>query len=299
MLKEFPLSKVNLENGETIAYRKAGNGKQTILLIHGNMSSSVHFDTTMEALEDRYTVYAVDLRGFGDSTYHQPINSLYDFALDIQLWIEQLDLKDLIVLGWSTGGGVALELAALLPTIIKKAILLESVGIKGYPMFKKDEKGQPILTERISTKEEIAQDAVQVIPALQAFESNNRDFFKMIYNYTIYNMNQPEPERYERYLDAILQQRNLIDVDYALVHFNMTDEHNGVTEGSNRVGLIQADVLIIQGEKDLVVPKLFAEETKKHLGDQAKLVLLEDSGHSPITDNFTQFINVLTEFVEN
>jgi 2-hydroxy-6-oxonona-2,4-dienedioate hydrolase len=298
MLREYPVKYLELENGETLAYRQAGNQGKTLLLIHGNMSSSVHFDTVMEELENDYIIYAVDLRGFGDTTYHQPINSLHDFAKDIKEFVEKLELKDVTALGWSTGGGIALELAADLPDLIKKVMLVESVGVKGYPMFKKDDKGQPILTERISTREEIASDPVQVVPAVQAFESQNKDFFRMIWNLTIYNLNQPEPERYERYLDAILKERNLVDVDYALVHFNMTNESNGVAEGSNRLRLVEADVLVIQGEKDLVVPKMFGLETKQYLGERAELVVLEDSGHSPITDNFSQFINILTNFVE-
>jgi 2-hydroxy-6-oxonona-2,4-dienedioate hydrolase len=298
MLREFPVKYLELDNGERLAYRQAGSQGKTLLLIHGNMSSSVHFDTVMEELENDYILYAVDLRGFGDTTYNQPINSLHDFAKDIKEFVEKMGLKDVTALGWSTGGGIALELAADLPDLIKKVVLVESVGVKGYPMFKKDEKGQPILTQRIHTREEIEADPVQVVPAVQAFEAQNRDFFRMIWNLTIYNLKQPETERYERYLDAILKERNLVDVDYALVHFNMTNESNGVAEGSNRLSLVQADVLIMQGEKDLVVPKMFGLETKKHLGEKAELVILEDSGHSPITDNFSQFINIFTNFVE-
>lgn len=297
MLKEYPVNFLNLHNGETLAYREAGTTGKTLLLIHGNMSSSIHFDTVMERLENEYKIYAVDMRGFGDSTYNQPIDSLYDFALDIKDFVEQLKLTDLTVLGWSTGGGVALELAVLLPDVVKKVILLESVGVKGYPIFKKDANGQPILTERLSTREEIAQDPIQVLPPLNAFKNNDREFFRTIYNFSIYNLKQPEPERYERYLDGIMKQRNLIDVDYALVHFNMTNDSNGVCEGTNRIKDVKADVLIIQGEKDLVVPKMFGLEIKQYLGDRAELALFDHVGHSPLTDDFETVIKKITEFM--
>jgi len=89
----------------------------------------------------------------------------------------------------------------------------------------------------------------------------------------------------------------LVDVDYALAHFNMTDEHNGVCMGNNSKADIKNPVLIIQGKDDLVVPVVFAEEMKKQLGDIADLVLLEDSGHSPLTDQFEKFIEVIKEFI--
>ncbi|ERJ11818.1 intracellular short-chain-length polyhydroxyalkanoate depolymerase [Haloplasma contractile] len=297
MLKEIPLNYQSLENGETLAYRKTGTKEETLLLIHGNMSSSIHYDIVMEELEDDYTIYAVDLRGFGESSYNKPVNSLHDFAKDIELFIKELNIDHFSVIGWSTGGGVALELAADLPQQVMKIILVESVGIKGYPMFKKDETGKPILTERISTKEEIAEDPVQVLPILKAYEMENTDFIRQIWNMTIYTNNKPSEERYERYLKEIIKQRNLVDVDYSLVHFNMTDESNGVADGSGRVNHIKAPVLIIQGEKDLVVPVNFAQETKKHLGQRSELKILKDSGHSPITDQFEAFIDAVREFM--
>ena len=61
-MKQYEVKTLLLSNGETIAYRECGHGDKTIILVHGNMSSSVHFQTTMEALENDYKVYAVDMR---------------------------------------------------------------------------------------------------------------------------------------------------------------------------------------------------------------------------------------------
>ena len=85
----------------------------------------------MEKFEKDYTVYALDLRGFGDSSFENEINSLRDFAEDVELFIKALDLKNVYLCGWSTGGGVVLEVAADMPDRIEKELLLDSVGIKG------------------------------------------------------------------------------------------------------------------------------------------------------------------------
>ena len=37
------------------------------------MTSSKHWDVLIEALDAKYTIYAIDLRGFGGSSYHHPI----------------------------------------------------------------------------------------------------------------------------------------------------------------------------------------------------------------------------------
>lgn len=292
-MKDYKVNYIDLSTGETIAYRQAGQGEKTILLVHGNMSSSVHYQKLMEALEDEYKVYALDMAGFGDSTYNRVCDTLHEFSRDVTAFIEALDLKDVYLMGWSTGGGVALETAADIPERIKKLLLQSSVGITGYPMFRKDEEGQPILTERIYKREDIEKDPVQVVPALQAFESNNREFFRYIWNLTIYNLAQPNEEDYEKYLDAIMKQRNLVDVDVALTVFNMTHDHNGVVDGSGRIDKVKAPVVIFHGEEDLVVPKDFALLTKKYFGDQADLIMFDDMGHSLFTDNFDRFYEAL------
>lgn len=277
-MKNYELKTLVLSNGETIAYREAGKGSKTVILVHGNMSSSVHFQTTMEAIENEYKVYAVDMRGFGDSSYNNELNSLRDFSEDIQLWVEALDLKDFNILGWSTGGGVVLELAADMPERVKKVFLLDSVGIKGYPMFKKDEKGQAILTQLITTKEEIKADPVQVLPILTAYATRNKDLLKMIWNAVIYNTVQPNEEDYDAYLEAMLKQRNLVDVDYSLVHFNMTSDTNLIGMGSGRMTLVKAPIVILHGKNDYVVPFNQAEEMKQYFGEQAVLIPFE-GGH--------------------
>lgn len=295
-MKNYELKTMVLSNGETIAYREAGSGSKTVILVHGNMSSSVHFQTTMEALESEYKVYALDMRGFGDSSYNNELNSLHDFSEDIQLWVKALDLKDFNILGWSTGGGVVLELAADMPERVNKVFLLDSVGIKGYPMFKKDEKGQPILTQLITTKEEIKVDPVQVLPILTAYATRNKDLLKMIWNAVIYNTVQPNEEDYDAYLEAMLKQRNLVDVDYSLVHFNMTSDLNLIGMGSGRMALVKAPIVILHGKNDYVVPFNQAEEMKQVFGDQAILIPF-DGGHSLPTDCFDQYISVLKEHI--
>ncbi len=69
-----------LQNGETHGYRYYPGGDKVIVLVHRNLASSKHFDTLMEVLPEEYTIYAIDMRGSGISTYNKPISSLRDFA---------------------------------------------------------------------------------------------------------------------------------------------------------------------------------------------------------------------------
>lgn len=295
-MRDYHLKSIELLNGESVTYREtADQAKPKLLLIHGNMSSSIHFQTLMNELEDHYHLISPDLPGFGSSTYNKEHHSLLDFAEDIESFVSGLSIEEFDVLGWSTGGGIALELAYLLPKQVKNVFLLSSVGVKGYPMFKKDEAFQPILTERLVTKEEIAADPVQVLPVLNFYATKNKEAMRSIWDAAIYINDKPEELEYQAYLEDIIKQVNLVDIDYSLVHFNITNESNGVNEGSGHIDGIQCPIVIIHGAKDMVVPLSQAELSKQAFGEQAKLHILEEAGHAIVTDNMKKLVEIIKE----
>ncbi len=291
-------SNVRIENGETITYRKAGAGKKILLLIHGNMTSSKHWEPFLKKIPSGYTAYAVDLRGFGDSSYYQPIDSLADFAEDIVMFARKLNLTRFTPLGWSTGGGVAMLLAAEHPELVEKMVLIETVSYRGYPIYRKNEKGEPIVGQFYGSKEEMAADPVQVAPVAAALEEGNSDFLKYLWDQLIYVVKKPEPEEYKENIAATMQQRNLVDLDWALASFNLSHSHNGVAEGNGLVDKINCPVLVFWGENDLVVTRSMVEETVEAIGSNARMVVLEKCGHSPITDALDKMWQEIIKFME-
>jgi pimeloyl-ACP methyl ester carboxylesterase len=84
---------------------------QPVLFVHGNVSSSLFWQTTMLALPAGYRPLAVDLRGFGD-TDPAPVDAtrgLGDYADDLAAVIAALGLDSAHLVGWSMGGGVILQ----------------------------------------------------------------------------------------------------------------------------------------------------------------------------------------------
>ena len=129
---------VTLSNGETIFYQKKNGGEDILLLLHGNLASSDQWDLLIEQLPSNYTIYAPDLRGYGKSTYNKPIKTFNDFATDIKLFCDELNLTAFHLMGWSNGGGVAMQFAANYPTRVDKLILLTSMSTRGYPAHNPD-----------------------------------------------------------------------------------------------------------------------------------------------------------------
>ncbi len=288
---------VKIENGETISYRKAGEGEKVLLLIHGNMSSSKHWEPFLKKIPPEFTAYAVDMRGFGDSSYQQPIDSLADFAEDMVMFTRKLGLDKFIPLGWSTGGGVAMLLAAEQPAMVNKLILVETVSYQGYPIYRKNEKGEPIVGQYYGSKEEMAADPVQVAPVAAALEEGNSDFIKYLWDELIYVVNKPDPEEYKENITATMKQRNLIDLDWALASFNLGHTFNGVAEGTGLIDKIKCPVLAFWGDHDLVVTRSMVEETVEAIGDNARMVILENCGHSPVTDALDKMMQEIISFV--
>lgn len=291
------LKSLKLGNGETLGYRESGSGGVTLLLIHGNMSSSKHWDTFISGFPEGYKIYAVDLRGFGTSSYINPVDSLKAFSEDVRLFTDALNLKNFVLAGWSMGGAVAMQFASDYPGCVSALILLESVGVKGYPLFKRDENGQPIKGEFLKTKKEIAED-LHIRLVQQAYNTKNREYLRKVWNTLIYTHHQPSPDKYEEYLEDMLTQRNLADVYYALGHFNISHQHNGIAEGTGDADKIAAPTLVIHGDRDLVIPAKTAEETAAAIGDNAELVVLEDTGHSPPVDCLDKLISLFVEFIK-
>lgn len=190
-----------------------------------------------------------------------------------------------------------MQFAADYPEQVEKLVLLASVSTRGYPFYKVDEQGQPILAERLRTKEEIALDPLRSIPITDAYRRKDKHFLRQLFNATMYTSNQPSPERYEAYLDEVLRQRNLLDVYHALNHFNISHFNNGITKGTGEVDRIAAPTLVIWGEHDRVVTKGMAKEIVDDFGGKAKLVILPEAGHSPFTDHVGALLKELHSFL--
>ena len=277
-----PILTVEIPNGETIGYRVREGGDVPVVLLHGNMTSSYHWDLVFEAMDERYTLYAMDMRGFGASSYEEPIESLHDFAADVESFVDALALESFHLWGWSTGGGVAVSVAASLPDRVRSLVLMAPVSTRGYPIYAKDENGRP--TDEVAVEyETIANDPVQVAPMVAANEAGDREAYRNVWNSLIYTHNAPDEARYEAYVDDMLTQRNLADVFYALAHFNVSGVENAYGPGDGSASDVEAPALVLRGDRDLVITGEMVEEILADL-PETTFVELEDCGHSPPVD---------------
>lgn len=87
--------------------------EQTVVLIHGNVSSSLFWQELMQDLPGDLRVIAIDLRGFGQ-TESVPVDAtrgVRDFSDDVFATLQALGIDSAHLVGWSMGGGVVMQYA--------------------------------------------------------------------------------------------------------------------------------------------------------------------------------------------
>lgn len=266
---------------EELAYLDEGQGP-VVVMVHGNMSSSVHFEPLITRIKDKYRCIAVDLRGFGDSSYNNRFDTLEELADDVNAFTEALGLDSYYLVGWSNGGGVSLKLCAKYPDKVKKFFDIEGAGLKGYPVYKKE--NYKSTGEPYASKEEMAADPLQVAPALACFEKGDAATMTAIWDATIYTVNKPTREQNDLWMSETLKQRNLVDLDWALANLNMSDEYTPYGKGDGSIKNIKCPVMLTMGEKDIIVPDYMVLDNYNALGSLATLLPYENCGHSPMVD---------------
>jgi len=274
-----------LTNGEEIFYRTFNNkAPKTMLLLHGNMSSSRFFEHFSPCVKG-CRIIAPDMRGFGNSSYNNNFSSLLDLAEDMSDFCDRLQLSDICVAGWSTGGGVALELAALRPDLVRCVVLLGSVSCKGFPVPPKDRHGRPIPGAYYKNREELINDRHLVGFVRNMLVKQDKNTMRFVWDRTIYVNKRPSESVYADFLSEMCKQRCSDDVYWSLASFNMTDEFNGIVDGNNRISRVRAPVLAFHGDKDYICEPWQAQENKNFLGRQMELIMLEGGGHASFTDH--------------
>ncbi|MDC8103837.1 alpha/beta hydrolase [Chryseobacterium sp. B21-037] len=122
------MSTIQLKDGTEIYYKDWGKG-QPVFFHHGWPLSSDDWDAQMLFfLEKGYRVIAHDRRGHGRSTQTAEGHDMDTYASDVDEIVTALDLKDVIHVGHSTGGGEVIRYVAQHGKgRVAKAVLISAV----------------------------------------------------------------------------------------------------------------------------------------------------------------------------
>jgi pimeloyl-ACP methyl ester carboxylesterase len=116
-------------DGLSVRYQMGGQGP-AVLLLHGWGGNIESFTPVFDDLVRFYTVYALDLPGFGHSSLPSTPWGVADYAaLTLQV-MDRLKLEQPHLICHSFGGRVAIMLATHHPNRVGKLVLVDSAGVR-------------------------------------------------------------------------------------------------------------------------------------------------------------------------
>lgn len=115
-------------NGLKLNYYESGSGR-FLLFLHGGRLRALTFKKTLDKLSKKYHIVAPDIPGYGNSSTPQELWSFKDYAEFFVSFVDYLKIKEVIVIGYSLGGGIAYHIA-LTSEKVKKLVLIDSAGIE-------------------------------------------------------------------------------------------------------------------------------------------------------------------------
>jgi pimeloyl-ACP methyl ester carboxylesterase len=246
---------------DTFAYLKSGTGP-TLVIVHGVGGHKEDWAGVQSALEDHFTVLAVDMLGFGGSSRDAAVLDMPTQAAAIKALLAHEGASHAMLLGNSVGGWVTATFAATYPEMVDRLIVVDPAGFAA--MFDgespvnlfPDDLGQMkkllayVLHSDFAHTDEFATHAMAQLEA-----SNERSIVPRLW---------PGLFSSER-LEAVLPR-------------------------------VQAKTLVIWGREEKLFPVALAPYITGLIPD-ATSVVIDDASHFPQVDNPDAFIAAVREFV--
>jgi pimeloyl-ACP methyl ester carboxylesterase len=212
-----------------------------VLFLHG--AGGLLWDPFLEALAQEHTVYAVEHPGADtESLAHLP--GIWELVLFYDELLDELGLDKVAVVGHSFGGMVAAELAANSPRRVSRLVLIAPIGLW------RDDAPIP----------DIAAVPPEQLPELVLADPKS----------PLAEMLTPPADDPQALFEAAVRMASIL-------HFIWPLPDKGLR---NRIHRISAPALLVWGERDALVPPVYADEFSVLL-KQSEKVLVPDAGHLP------------------
>ena len=258
--------KIKLESGLEMAYVETGNKEgKDLIFIHGYTDSGRMWQQQLKYFEEGYHVFAIDLRGSGQSDKpKQFVYPLVQFAADVISFIEKMNLKNVNLVGHSMGSMVAYTTAFMAPDLISNVVLASTAArMHETP-------------EVIMDYKKIYESWIHELPTIEDMHPRYKKY--------------PDQGYTNYYMDMLAK---LHDDYFTAAWWGMS-----LSDSSNFMQFIKANVLILWGTDDILFTKEFQDEMRE-LIPEAKFIEYAGISHeipSEIPDRMAKDTwNFLTE----
>jgi pimeloyl-ACP methyl ester carboxylesterase len=233
---------VELREGKMVTRLLVGGEGPPVLFIHG--AGGLMWDSLLEGLASRFTVYAPEHPGSGQSVGLEELHDIWDLVLYYNDLLDALSLPNVTVVGHSFGGMVAAELAANNPDRVGRLVLIAPIGLW------RDDAPIP----------DIAGIGPDKLAGLVLADPNS----------PLAAFLAPPVDDPDALFQAAMRMASIL-------HFIWPIPDKGL---SRRIHRVQAPTLLVWGTKDGLVPPVYADEFASRLRS-AEVELIDDAGHLP------------------
>ena len=258
-------------DGVNLYYEVNGEGKP-IVFIHGWTADQTSFAYQIESLSKDFKVVTYDLRGHGKSDRPEKGLIMNRFAVDLEELMEHLDLKDVVVVGWSMGSSIIFDYVRTYGVSRLASVCIVDMT----PKLINDDEWKLGLYHGEFTVED-------TFEALTTMCNNWMDFAVPFVKRTIPYLNESQLEPVYEALDT-----NTPHIMYSMWLAMSVNDYRDVLDK------ITVPTYIIYGKEST----LYSEETAKYLNSKipnSKLVPFENCTHFLVVENPKKLSEVVAE----
>jgi non-heme chloroperoxidase len=272
------MSTIKTKDGTEIYYKDWGSG-QPVVFSHGWPLSADAWDAQMVFLGERgYRVIAHDRRGHGRSSQTWDGNDMDTYADDLAQLIETLDLKDIVLVGHSTGGGEVTRYIGRHGTSrVAKAVLLGAVP--------------PLMLKTDANPEGLP---IDVFDGIRASTFNDRSQFFMDLTMPFYGYNREGATVSQGVRDSFWLQGMQAGIKSALDCIKQFSE----TDFTEDLKKFDIPTLIAHGDDDQIVPIGAAALKSSKLVKGSTLKIYPGAPHGLATTRQDEFNADLLAFIQ-
>jgi pimeloyl-ACP methyl ester carboxylesterase len=263
-------------DGRQVSVVDTGGDGPPLLWIHGLGGIWQNWLLNIPAFMGSHRCVALDLPGFGQSELPAGEISIRGFARTVDRVCDALDVDNPVVIGNSMGGFTGAELAVSFPTRVAKLVLVAAAGLSTEYLSR-----EPLLAAARAFAVLTARTGLRGSPVVKR-RRLRRIALQPVVRY---------PERLSVPLATELvngaNAPGFIDAFDALMGYSFRD----------KLERIEVPVLIVWGRNDILVPVEDAEMFEHLIGDNARSVIFEDTGHLPMLERPSRFNELLGAFI--
>jgi non-heme chloroperoxidase len=272
------MSTIKTKDGTNIFYKEWGEG-QPVVLSHGWPLNGDAWDEQLNFLSSRgYRAIAHDRRGHGRSTQTWQGNEMNTYADDLAQLFEQLDLKNAILVGHSTGGG---EVTRYIGRHGTKRVA--KVGLIGAV--------PPVLVKSDSNPEGLP---IAAFDGLRAAIAQDRSQFYKDFSMAFFGANRPGSKVSEGLREQFWLQSMQVGLKNCLECIKAFSE----TDFTEDLKKIDVPTLVLHGDDDQIVPIAISGLRSAKLVKNATLKVYPGAPHALMSTHQEQFNADLLAFIK-